>query len=204
MKRFRNTALLLVVGGLLIAGGINVNIPPTHAQGANGGPPYQSAMNLYSTNTPAKADPKTHFKTLLKAINYAGLSGAYKDKGPLTVFAPTDIAFGNLPSGELDSLIKDKAKLTQVLKYHVILGHAYKANELPGIKSATTAEGGTLTFQRQMTTPPNPMMIGVNGDPGPAGTQYITVNNTAEIVWQNIPVANGIVHGINQVLMPPQ
>ena len=62
------------------------------------------------------------FKTLATALQAAGLVDTLKGKGPFTVFAPTDAAFAKIPKATLDALLKDKAKLTAVLIYHVVPG----------------------------------------------------------------------------------
>ncbi len=60
------------------------------------------------------------FKTLVAAVEAAGLVDAFKAEGPLTVFAPTDDAFAALPQGELDELLNDIPALTDILLYHVV------------------------------------------------------------------------------------
>jgi uncharacterized surface protein with fasciclin (FAS1) repeats len=62
------------------------------------------------------------FNTLLTALEVAGLTSALQGEGPFTVFAPTDEAFAALPEGTLDSLLQDKAKLAEILTYHVVAG----------------------------------------------------------------------------------
>src|SRR5580700_2646311 len=64
-----------------------------------------------------------NFATLVAGIKAAGLTDTLKGRGPFTVFAPTDEAFRKLPSGALDALLKDTAKLKSILNYHVITGH---------------------------------------------------------------------------------
>src|SRR5512144_548136 len=62
------------------------------------------------------------FNTLVKAVQAAGLVDTLKGPGPFTVFAPTDEAFAKLPAGTVDALLKDPAKLTKILTYHVVPG----------------------------------------------------------------------------------
>src|SRR5512140_145192 len=81
-----------------------------------------------------------NFKTLAAALQAPGLVDALKGKGPFTVFAPTDEAFAKLPAGTVDALLKDKAKLTKVLTYHVVAG-LVPSTEVVKLKSATTVEG---------------------------------------------------------------
>jgi uncharacterized surface protein with fasciclin (FAS1) repeats len=61
--------------------------------------------------------------TLMAGMKADGLTDTLAGKGPFTVFAPTDEAFKKLPTGALDALLKDTAKLKAVLSYHVIPGH---------------------------------------------------------------------------------
>src|SRR5512144_129098 len=68
------------------------------------------------------------FNTLAKALAAAGLVETLKGPGPFTVFAPTDEAFAKIPKSDLDALLKDKAKLTQVLTYHVVSGKVMSAD----------------------------------------------------------------------------
>ena len=67
------------------------------------------------------------FKTLVTAVQAAGLVETLKGRGPFTVFAPTDEAFAKIPKADLDALLKDKAKLAAVLTYHVVpeIGRAH-------------------------------------------------------------------------------
>jgi len=189
-------ALLLATGALLVAGGIYVN--PAQAQNSNGA--WQTPMDVFSSSAPAAADPKETFSTLLKAINYAGIAGTMKAQGPLTVFAPDDRAFGKLPSAQLNALITNKAKLVTFLKNLVITGHAYTVSDLLKIKSATSAEGGTLTFATSNAAMAGTVLSGNRGTSAPGGQVY-TVNG-ATINWINLKVANGMVQGIDTVIMP--
>ena len=74
-----------------------------------------------------------NFKTLATALTAAGLVDTLKGKGPFTVFAPTDAAFAKIPKADLDALLKDKAKLTAVLTYHVVPGKVMAADVKPGM-----------------------------------------------------------------------
>ena len=63
-----------------------------------------------------------NFKTLVTAVQTAGLVDTLKSPGPFTVFAPTDDAFAKLPKGTVEGLLKDIPKLKAVLTYHVVAG----------------------------------------------------------------------------------
>src|SRR5512144_3148493 len=85
------------------------------------------------------------FKTLVAAVQAAGLVETLKGKGPLTVFAPTDEAFAKLPAGTVESLLKPEnlGKLQAILTYHVVPGQVTAA-QVVTLKSAKTANGRAL------------------------------------------------------------
>ena len=95
-------------------------------------------------DTAAAADD---FKTLVAAVTAAGLVETLKADGPFTVFAPTDAAFGNLPEGTLDDLLKpeNKEKLTSILTYHVVPGKVLAADVVT-LKSAKTVQGAEVAI----------------------------------------------------------
>ena len=119
------------------------------------------------------------FKTLATALQAAGLVDTLKGKGPFTVFAPTDEAFAKLPAGALDALLKDKAKLTAVLTYHVVAGKV-KAADVTKLKDAKTVQGGSLRISTAS---------GVKVD-------------DATVVKTDIEASNGVIHVVDSVLMP--
>lgn len=118
------------------------------------------------------------FKTLVAAVQAAGLVDTLKGPGPLTVFAPTDAAFAKIPKADLDALLKDKAKLTAVLTYHVVAGKVMAADVKPG--KVTTVQGSALT---------------VRTDGG------VKVDN-ANVVQTDILADNGVIHVIDTVILP--
>jgi uncharacterized surface protein with fasciclin (FAS1) repeats len=118
------------------------------------------------------------FKTLATALQAAGLVDTLKGKGPFTVFAPTDEAFAKIPKADLDALLKDKAKLTAVLTYHVVPGKVMAKDVKAG--QVKTVQGGSLT-------------IGTTGG--------VTVNN-AKVVKTDIVADNGVIHVIDTVVLP--
>lgn len=118
------------------------------------------------------------FKTLATALQAAGLVDTLKGPGPFTVFAPTDAAFAKIPKSDLDALLKDKAKLTAVLTYHVVPGKVMAADVKPG--KVKTVQGSELTI----TT-----MGGVMVD-------------NAKVTATDIAADNGVIHVIDSVVMP--
>lgn len=126
------------------------------------------------------------FTTLVAAVKAAGLVDTLKGKGPFTVFAPTDDAFKKLPAGTVEDLLKpeNKARLTSILTYHVLPG-SFPAKRLTGAKAKVytvkTVQGAPVTVD---------LRKGVRV--GKAGVTQTDVTAT-----------NGVIHVIDQVLLPP-
>lgn len=118
------------------------------------------------------------FKTLATALQAAGLVDTLKGKGPFTVFAPTDEAFAKIPKADLDALLKDKAKLTAVLTYHVVPGKVMAADVKAG--KVKTVQGSDLTI---------------------ATAGGVKVDN-ANVIKTDIVADNGVIHVIDSVIMP--
>ena len=121
------------------------------------------------------------FNTLVAAVKAAGLVDTLKGAGPFTVLAPTDEAFAKLPAGTVDALLKDPAKLKDILLYHVISGKEMAA-DVTGMKSAKTVEGKMVRIKVDGST--------------------VMINN-ATVVKTDIACSNGVIHVIDTVLMPP-
>ena len=118
------------------------------------------------------------FKTLATALGAAGLVETLKGPGPFTVFAPTDDAFAKIPKADLDALLKDKAKLTAVLTYHVVPGKVMAKDVKPGM--VKTVQGSSITIKT---------------DGG------VMVDN-AKVTATDIAADNGVIHEIDTVVMP--
>jgi uncharacterized surface protein with fasciclin (FAS1) repeats len=84
-----------------------------------------------------------NFKTLVTAVQAAGLVETLKSPGPFTVFAPTDDAFAKLPKGTVESLLKDIPRLKSILTYHVVAGKVTSADVVK-LKTAMTVEGEAM------------------------------------------------------------
>lgn len=133
--------------------------------------------------------------TLVAAVKAAGLVDTLMTKGPFTVFAPTDAAFGKLPAGTVETLVKpeNKTTLTKILTYHVVAGNfdakaimkAIKAGK--GKATLKTVSGGTLTAMMN-----GPMNVVVMDEKG----------NTANISTYDVKQSNGVIHVIDTVLLP--
>lgn len=120
-----------------------------------------------------------NFKTLVTAVQAAGLVDTLKSPGPFTVFAPTDEAFAKLPPGTVESLLKDKAALTKVLTYHVVPG-AVMAKDVP-TANVKTVQGQTVALKKD--------------------SSGVTVNN-AKVVAADVVATNGVIHVIDTVILP--
>ncbi len=119
------------------------------------------------------------FKTLVKAVQEAGLVETLKGKGPFTVFAPTDEAFAKLPAGTLEALLMDKEKLAAILTYHVVPGKVMAAQVKAG--QVKTVQGQALT----VTTKNGAVMV-----------------DEAKVVKTDITASNGVIHVIDTVVLP--
>jgi uncharacterized surface protein with fasciclin (FAS1) repeats len=125
--------------------------------------------------------------TLVAAVKAAGLVDTLQGKGPFTVFAPTNTAFGKLPAGTVDTLVKpeNKATLTKILTYHVVPGR-YDASDLTDGKMLKTAEGEQLTVKHKDG---KIWIVDAKGD-------------TAMVSISNVHQSNGVIHVVDTVLMP--
>ena len=142
-----------------------------------------SALSLAALGAQAKDIVDTAvgagtFKTLATALQAAGLIDTLKGKGPFTVFAPTDEAFAKVPKADLDALLKDKAKLTAVLTYHVVPGTVMAKDVKAG--KVKTVQGGEITV---------------------ATTGGVTVDG-AKVSATDIVADNGVIHVIDSVILP--
>ena len=128
----------------------------------------------------ATASQAGQFKTLLVALDAAGLTQALQGPGPFTVFAPTDEAFAKLPEGALDALLKDPEKLKAVLTYHVVPG-SLKADQVLGGAPLVTLQGESLKASVE------------------DGKARI---DDAGVVTADLECSNGVIHVVDAVLLP--
>jgi uncharacterized surface protein with fasciclin (FAS1) repeats len=119
-----------------------------------------------------------NFKTLAAALQAADLVATLKGPGPFTVFAPTDAAFAKIPKADLDALLKDKAKLSAVLTYHVVAGKVMAKDVKAG--KVKTVQGSELT------------LVTAGG---------VTVDG-AKVTTADIVADNGVIHVIDSVVLP--
>jgi uncharacterized surface protein with fasciclin (FAS1) repeats len=124
------------------------------------------------------------FKTLAKALQAADLVETLKGKGPYTVFAPTDEAFGKLPEETLNDLLKpeNKQKLQRILTYHVVPGRVASADVVK-LRSAKAVSGDTIDIKA------NGGSVMVDG---------------ARVVKTDVQASNGVIHVIDSVILPDE
>jgi uncharacterized surface protein with fasciclin (FAS1) repeats len=122
------------------------------------------------------------FKTLVAAVQAAGLVDTLKGPGPFTVFAPTDEAFAKLPAGTVEDLLKpeNKAKLVSILTYHVVAGKVMAADVAGKETMAKSVQGSEIK---------------VNGMDG-------VMVDGAKVVTADILADNGVIHVIDAVILP--
>jgi uncharacterized surface protein with fasciclin (FAS1) repeats len=128
--------------------------------------------------TAASANPL--LTTLVTAVKKAGLVDTLNSAEALTVFAPTNDAFGKIPKQDLDAVLADKELLTQVLTHHVI-----------GERLAPDVVAGTHETL-------NGNMVEVTG----SAEQFAVAKEEAAVLCGNIPTANATVYVVDTVLMP--
>lgn len=130
------------------------------------------------------AASNSDFSTLVAAVKAAGLVDTLKGDGPFTVFAPTNDAFAKLPAGTVENLLKpeNKDQLVKILTYHVVAGEVY-AKDVVKLNKAKTVQGDSI-------------VINVSGGAVKA--------DNANVVKTDIKTSNGVIHVIDQVIMPGQ
>lgn len=122
------------------------------------------------------------FTTLVAALEAADLVATLQSPGPFTVFAPTDEAFAKLPAGTVDDLLlpENKDKLISLLTYHVVPGEVLAA-DVVALDSAQTVQGQPVTISAS-----------------DAGVRI----NQAAVIQTDFMASNGVIHVIDEVLIP--
>ena len=146
-------------------------------------------MPIAFTSLPAKAQDIVdtavaagNFSTLVAAVQAAGLVDVLKSEGPFTVFAPTDEAFAALPEGTVESLLRpeNRDQLVAVLTYHVVPGKIMSAEIAGQSTEVESVQGSALSVD---------------------ATDGVRVDN-ANVVAVDIETDNGVIHIIDQVVIP--
>jgi uncharacterized surface protein with fasciclin (FAS1) repeats len=193
MKLSRITALTTVAAAALALGAIVAT--PTFAQMKDektvtvGGAPMYPSKNIVQN----AVNSKEH-TTLVAAVKAGGLVDTLQSPGPFTVFAPTNAAFGKLPKGTVETLLKpeNKEKLVAVLTYHVVPGRMSAkdlmdaANKGGGKAKLKTVEGEELTIESK----------------GNTITIWDSKGNASKVTIQNVFQSNGVIHVVDTVLLP--
>jgi uncharacterized surface protein with fasciclin (FAS1) repeats len=154
---------------------------------------------LFSSFTPAGdivdiAASSADHTTLVAAVKAAGLVETLKGTGPFTVFAPTNAAFGKLPAGTVEGLLKpeSKATLTSILTYHVVPGKLMAKDVIAAVQAGKgkavvkTVQGGSLTV-----TVDNGK-VKITDEKG--GSAYVSA--------ADLDASNGVIHVIDAVILP--
>jgi uncharacterized surface protein with fasciclin (FAS1) repeats len=143
---------------------------------------FMATAQAYAADIVDTAIAAGNFKTLVAAVQAAGLVDTLKGKGPFTVFAPTDEAFAKLPAGTVEGLLKpeNKAKLIAILTYHVLPGKVMSADIAGKDMMAKSVQGSDIHVVAKKG-----VMI-----------------NDANVVKADIVADNGVIHVIDAVIMP--
>lgn len=131
--------------------------------------------------TAASGNP--NLTTLVEAVQAADLVDTLNGEGPFTIFAPANCAFEEIPEDDLDALLEDTDALTSVLTYHVVAGEELSSDDLTGMDTVKSVEGTEISL-------------------APEGDTLSINDGQATVVTPDVQVGNGIVHGIDGVLMP--
>lgn len=186
------TALVATLGcGAIVLHGGNTNAAPNNigttppVSGASTQPLLLAQVGVLNNIATELSFNSGAFSTVLAAVKAAGLETALASGGPFTVFAPTNEAFAALPTGIVQNLLRpeNRSQLANVLSYHVVPGRITSFNLAPGSTTMVrTLQGRTLR-----------VMVSTTGE--------ITVNG-ATVVLADITASNGVIHGIQGILLP--
>ena len=186
--------LLIIAGGAIVysmssSHGTMADTNATNAQAttqpAMQGVEVGGALMTPDKDIVANAMNASNVTTLVAAVSAAGLVDTLKGPGPFTVFAPTNDAFAKLPAGTVDTLLKpeNKAKLVDILTYHVVAGR-YTAADLSDGMTLKSVEGKMLTIKKD-------------------ASGKIWVNGVAMVQTADVISSNGVTFVIDSVLTPP-
>ena len=185
--------LLATAAAVVVALASSAAIVPVSAQEHTvtvGGAPMYPSKNIIQN----AVNSKDH-TTLVAAVKAAGLVDTLQGPGPFTVFAPTNAAFGKLPAGTVDNLVKpeNKAQLTKILTFHVVPGRLTAATLMKAVKDGEgvaklkTVEGEDLWIKMP-------------------GMGKLTVSDAkgdiASVTIADVLQSNGVIHVIDTVLLP--
>jgi uncharacterized surface protein with fasciclin (FAS1) repeats len=155
-----------------------------------GGAPMYPSKNIIQN----AVNSKDH-TTLVAAVKAAGLVDTLQGPGPFTVFAPTNEAFGKLPAGTVDNLLKpeNKATLVKVLTYHVVPGRMTAVNLMKAVKDGEgSAKLKTVAGEDLWVKQAGPGKLTVTDAKG----------DVAMVTIGDVLQSNGVIHVIDTVLLP--
>jgi len=175
------TVVSLLLVSLLIACGKDQGMQPSQSSGSNGQIGIGRVEQGVQDDIVQVAQAAGIFNTLLVALTSAGLVETLKSTGPFTVFAPSDEAFAKLPASTLHALLNNKEELKKLLLYHVLAGKVAAETAIT-LTEARTVEGRNIAIKYM------------------GGELFI---NASKVVQADIEAKNGIIHVIDQVLIPP-
>ena len=161
--------------------------------GNKAAPASTAAPSAASGDVVGVLSSSTNFAPMALAIKNADLEATLKGAGPFTVFAPNDVAFSKVPKPTMDDLMKDKAKLARVLKYHVVAGKYTKTDIIKALNAGKgkavlkTIDGDALTLS--VNDKSNLQLTDAKG-------------NTAVVVSFDSMASNGVIHGLDSVIIP--
>ncbi|MBN8998365.1 MAG: fasciclin domain-containing protein [Rhizobiales bacterium] len=189
MKIIANAVRAAAIAAVALTGTMAATSPVLAKTVMVGGAPMSSSKTIVQNAVNAK-----NLTTLVAAVKAAGLVETLSGPGPFTVFAPTNAAFAKLPKGTVDTLLKpeNKKTLTAILTYHVIPGKLSAAD----IVASAKKHGGRAEYKT------------VNGETlafvvkGKSLTIVDGKGGTAKVQVPNVYQSNGVVHVINNVLLP--
>ena len=193
MITLKNLNLRSAIAAVALVG-LAVSAPAFAKMAKNTNPNVGGAAMFANKNIVENAVNSKDHTTLVAAVKAAGLVETLMSAGPFTVFAPTNAAFGKLPAGTVETLVKPENKdaLTGILTYHVVAGKMTAADIAKAIKagggkaSLTTVNGGSLTAA----------MVGkklVLTD-AKGGKSTVTIANVIQ--------SNGVIHVVDSVMLP--
>ncbi|MGC4061311.1 MAG: fasciclin domain-containing protein [Aquabacterium sp.] len=142
----------------------------------------QTFADSASANIVTAVNANPDLSTFGKLIKQAGMDSALEANGPVTVFAPSDAAFKNVPAATMDKLAKDPELLKATLGYHIVPG-LVKSSSIEGAMPLTTSTGAKMAVSK-------------------AG-EFVTVDDGL-VVKADVPAGNGVIHVIDTVLTPPK
>ena len=188
----RHTLILSAIAAAILATGAAIGVPQTSS--AANEPMVGGAAMYPSKNIVQNAMSSKDHTTLVAAVKAAGLVKTLEGKGPFTVFAPTNEAFAMLPKGTVEDLLKpeNKAKLTEILTYHVVAADALSR----AIDKMIANDGGRHTID---TVSGHKLVASLKD-----GKIELTDENggTATVTIADVKQSNGVIHVIDHVLLP--